>query len=152
MSTPTIANQDRAAMKDVTVLSLANLPTGGGAAGTAIDYLGIIQEVEISLKREFEESEGNADGFKTKRALRWDFGTVRLSGFSAATASKFALGFAQGSHMILSFTERATGDVYSLVCTCEEFSKSLGKGLNKDTLSLGVEGQPYLNGAAMVLD
>lgn len=150
-------NQTRPIMRDATVCSLANLPSPTGAAGTAIDFLGTVETVEITLKRKFVDVTGAADLGQSSRATMWDNGSVKMSGFSNATQSKFANLFSQGAFCILSFTETATGDVYQLQCRCDDFSKSLGKEANKDSLTLTVEGEPYYGAAgvtptAMVLD
>lgn len=144
----TITNQDRRLMKDVTVMTLANLPPGGGSAGTPVAYLGVIETVEIELKREYADTTASADGGTSGRAVRWGLGSVKMTGFSAATASLFASLFVQGGHAMLNFTEVASGDLYQLVCRCESFTKSLGKEATKDTLSLMQEGIPYFAAAA----
>ena|SRR6185312_7775150 len=138
-----ITNQDRRIMRDVTVMTLANLPPAGGAAGTPVAYLGVIETFELQLKREYTDTTASADLGTSGRAIRWGLGSVKLTGFSAATGSLFASLFVQGGHAILNFTEVASGDVYQLVCRCEDFQKALGKEANKDTLTFPQEGIPY---------
>jgi hypothetical protein len=152
MPSPTIANQDRAILRDCTVLQLANLPTSGGGAGTPVNYLGVVETADLSIKREFADTTGSADTGTSSRAVRFGKGTAKITGFSAGTYSLFATLFAQGSHAILSFTEKASGDAYQVVCSCEDFDATMGKDANKHTISLGIEGVPYLNGTAMVLE
>lgn len=146
-----ITNQDHAIMRDVTVYTVANLPAAGTAAGTAVAYLAVIETIEISLKREYADTTGSADFGKSSRAVRWGEGSVRMAGFSQVAGSKFASLFAQGGHALLNFQEAATGDVYQLVCRCEELSKSLGKEATKDSLTLQQEGVPFYAPAAGIL-
>lgn len=138
-----ITGQDRPIMRDVTVLSCANAPTGGGALGTALDFIAIIETVEINIKRAFGDTTSSTDRGSTRRATRWDFGSVKLTGFSSIAQSKFANLFSQGGHAQLLFTEASSGDKYQLMCSCEDFTKSLGKDATKDSLTLTVEGEPY---------
>ena len=128
--------------RDVTVMSCTPAPLSG-TSGTAVDVTGVFESAEISLKREFADTTGAADIASTSRAVRWGKGSVKLTGFSRSTASKLAAIFAVGSHVIFLLTESATGDQWQLMCTCEDFSKSIGKEATKDTLSLSQEGVPY---------
>lgn len=138
-----VINQDRAILKDVTVLGLVPT-TDANVAGTAVDYIGVIETVEIEMKREGTDVTGSHDDGMSSRAVRWGNGSVRLTGFSSITGSKFAKLFTQGSHCALQFTEASTGDSYQLLCFNETFSKSMGKDANKDTLSLKTEGVPWV--------
>jgi hypothetical protein len=146
-----ITGQDRRIMRDVTVMSVANAPAGGGALGTPASYLGVIETVEIELKREYADTTASADLGQSGRAVRWGLGSVKLTGYSAATSSLFVAQFAAGGHAQFLFTEIASGDAYQLMCRTETVSKSLGKEATKDTLSLVVEGQPFYTTAAGTL-
>lgn len=143
MALPSIANQGRPILKDCTIMTLSNLPAAGGAAGTPIAYLGDVESVEFDVKREYVSTTASADPAESSRAVRWGKGSVKLTGFSAAVGSKFAAMFAQGGHALLQFTETATGESWAFNCTCESYSKSLGKEANKDSLTLGIEGVPF---------
>jgi|SRR6185312_16486806 len=138
-----ITGQDRRIMRDVSVMSVANAPAGGGALGTPASYLGVIETFELELKREYADTTASADLGMSGRAVRWGLGSVKLTGFSAATSSLFFAQFAAGGHAQLLFTEVASGDAYQLMCRTETASKSAGKEATKDTLSLVVEGQPF---------
>ena len=149
MAYPTTNRNTRIA-RDVTVMSCAPAPISG-TAGTAVDFLGVFETMEFSLKREFVDVSGSADDSMSSRAVRWGKGSVKLSGYSRATASKFAAIFAANSHALFTFTEIATGDAWQFICTCEDFSKSVGKEATKDTLSLGQEGDPLFGPAGGTL-
>ena len=135
------SNRNTRIARDVTVMSVAPAPVSG-TAGTAIDFLGLFETVEFDFKREFVDTNGSAQIDMSSRATRWGKGSVKLSGFTRGTASAFAAIFAAGSHALFTFTESATGDAWQCLCTCESFSKSIGKEATKDTLTLGQEGTP----------
>ena len=147
---PALVNQDRKILRDCTVMQLQYQPVSG-VAPAAIAVLGQIETVEIRLKREYADVTAAADLGTSGRAVRWGLGSVSLSGFSASTSSLFSSIFAQGGHAIFLFTEGTGGDSYSLVCRMEEYGKSGGKEANKETLTLQVEGVPYLGPAGTAI-
>ena len=150
MPVPALINQDRKVLKDCTVMSLQNQPLVG-VAPVALAVLGQIETLEFSIKREFADVTASADTGMSRRAVRFGLGNAKLSGFSAGTSSMFAVLFAEGGHATLLFTESVTGDSWSFLCTCEEYSKSLGKEANKDSLTLQIEGVPYYGPSAGAL-
>lgn len=142
-----ISNRTTTVARDVAVLSCTPAPVGG-TAGTPVSFIGIFESFELSLKREFVDTTGAADIATTSRALRWGKGSVKLTGFTRGVANKMAAIFGSCSHHIFQFQEAATGDAYQLLCTAEDFSKSLGKAdTNKDTLTFGVESIPFFGAA-----
>lgn len=136
--------------RDVTVLSCAPAPNSG-QAGTPIDYIGDFETVEFSPKREFGDTTGSAQGDMSSRAVRFGKGTVKMTGYSRGASSKLAQIFAASSHALFQFQESATGDAWQFLCTCEDFSKSIGKEATKDSLSLGQEGTPLYGPAGGAL-
>jgi len=128
--------------QDVTVMSCVPAPVSG-TAGTAVDVIGVFESAEINLKRLYVDTTGAADIAATSRATAWDKGSVKLTGFSRGTASKLANIFANSDHVIFQLAESSTGDAWQLMCTTEDYSKSVGKDATKDTLTLGQEGVPY---------
>jgi len=134
--------RDTRIARDVTVLTCVAAPNNG-ASGAAVDLLGLFESVDINLKREFVDTTGAADQGTTSRAHRWGKGSVKLTGFSRGTYSRMAAIFVATSHTILQFQESATGELYQLMCTCEDLNKAVGKDATKDTITLGVEGVPY---------
>lgn len=151
MATPNPSiNQDRRMMRDVTIFSLTIENEQG--TPTPIDCIGIVHTVEIRLVREFVDVTAAGDIATTSRAIRWGRGSVRLSGFSTGTSSKFAGLYATGSHALLQFVESSGGDSYALLCGLQELAKSLGDSITRDSLTLSVEGVPYYQpGGATVL-
>ena len=142
--------RDTRIARDVTVLQCVPAPNNG-QSGTPIDLIGVFESVDINLKREFTSTEGAADLGMTSRAHRWGKGSVKFSGFTRGTFSRLAAIFAGGSHVILQFQESATGDLYQLMCTTEDFNKSIGSGANKDSLTLGQEQIPFYGPAGTTL-
>jgi len=134
--------RDTRIARDVTVLTCVPAPSSG-ASGTPVDVLGLFESVDINLKREFADTTGAADLGTTSRAHRWGKGSVKLTGFSRGTYSRLAAIFMATSHTIFQFQESATGELYQLMCSCEDFNKAIGKDATKDTITLGVEGVPY---------
>ena len=148
---PIVGNQNTVLGVDAALLSIQNIPAGGGSAPSAVSFLGSFETAELSLKRDFTDTTGAADGASSSRAVRWGKGSVRVSGFMRGAASSYAAIFASGSHAMLQFQDVATGDSYQVIVTLEGFSKSIGKEATKDSIELGVESAPFLNGAVMTL-
>lgn len=140
------SNRNSRIARDVTVMACIAAPNSGNA-GTAIDIIGTFKTAEISLKRAKVDTTGPADGSKTSRALMWDNGSVKLTGFSRGAGSKLAVVFAAGYFVIFQLSEAATGDAWQLMCTNDDFSKSIGAEATMDSITLGVEGTPYFGAA-----
>jgi hypothetical protein len=139
MKLPTVQNQDRVLLRDCTVLSITGT---GSTTGATVAFLGQAAAVKINLKREFADVTAAADGFTSRRVIRWGEGAAEISGFSQLAGSKFAALFAQGGTAILQFAESSTGDVYQLICCAVELDKEMGLDATKDRIRLAQIGTP----------
>lgn len=154
MAGPTTTHDDTKFLRDVTVCSVAGLPVGTGAAPAVIDVLADVESVEIDLpERVFKPTSGPMDLGHSSRAVQFGEGSIRITCFSRATASRLATIFAQSSKGTYSFAEgpAGSGDSYQLIVTNKKLTITLGADANKHVLSTGVEGVPYLNNTAMNL-
>jgi hypothetical protein len=131
----------RTIFKDCTVLQCAPVSISG-SVGSPVSVLATAEDVEIMLKRVFVETTATFDDGESSRATRWGTGSVKISNIADTTKATLAGVFAASSHTLLQFTEAGTGESYQLYCKCEDLAKSMGKGANKDTITLGVEGVP----------
>lgn len=138
--------------RDCAVLSLQGI-AAGAATGTPTNFLGSFEKVSLRIRREKVSIMGAADTADYSRATHFGGGTATLEGFMRGTASSYAAMFASGSHAMLQFQDIATGDAWQCVVFLGEFGKETGsKTPTKDTITLDIEGIPFLNGVALSLD
>lgn len=137
----TPSNQDRAFFTDATVTSFTN--TGG----SAIALLGEVKSVSINLKRDEKDVTGPADLSKMKRATRWDFGSVEITGFDQITGNKFMSAFAGSATGTFQFQEGSAGDAYQLLCLLGSADVKIGDNPNESSIKMTVMGVPYYGAA-----
>jgi hypothetical protein len=141
--------------RDATLLTMASVNPSTSASSdiTGGDILALFQDVTLTLEREYTNTKATNDTFQSGRVIAWATGSsVELKGLQKAGTSggSMAAIFNSGANGLLSFSD---GDhAYQVVVQLKTFKHAVSEKANEDSLTLPVVSEPFMDGAAMVLE
>ena len=134
---------------DVTVLAVAPVTPSSGSVGTAQSVLGFAKKALFSFPRKMVDTTALFDAGYSERALRWDKGTVTISGFelNAASGNADLLDiYAAGYSGLLTGTLVSSGRQISVPISMHDFKLGIDDDINGE-ITANTMGVPQITDA-----